>query len=311
MADNSIALFPIADLLLALGAHPGRNKNTFHSPFREDRNASLHIDPNRNVWFDHGAGIGGGNIDLVMKCRDCSAREAVDYILSLSQAPRVNAALEISTASDDNISSDKDTPSIAIPLSRRILIVRELRSPYLLDYIVSRGIPVSLAARYCNEVIIRGKANGRSYDNIGFWNNNGGIALKSPSGFKSTTKAGITTIDMRGEFTDRPTSGTVTLFEGFFDFLTWLAKDKRDVPSTDVVVLNSVANLTKAIPYLRLHDTAICCLDNDEAGRSALETLKSLRRELRNPTIIDGSLIYHGYDDLNDWWIAMKDRLNK
>ena len=311
MADNSFALFPVAELLMALGARPGKTRNTFHSPFREDKNASLHIDPRRNVWFDHGAGIGGGNIDLVMKCRGCSAKEAVDYILSLPQASQRTALQETLAAKDEESPFDDDGLAIAIPLSRRILIVRELRSPYLLEYIVSRGIPVSLAARYCNEVIVRGKVIGRSYDNIGFRNNNGGFALKSPSGFKSTTKAGITTIDMLGKFSERPTSGTVTLFEGFFDFLTWLAKDKRDVPSTDVVVLNSVANLTKAIPYLRLHDTAICCLDNDEAGRSALETLKSLRRELRNPTIIDSSIIYHGYDDLNDWWIAMKDRLNK
>jgi len=311
MADNSFALFPVAELLLALGARPGENKNSFHSPFREDKNASLHIDPRRNVWFDHGAGIGGGNIDLVMKCRGCSAREAVDYILSLPQASQRTALQETPAAKDEESPFDDDGLAIAIPLSRRILIVRELRSPNLLEYIVSRGIPVSLAARYCNEVIVRGKVIGRSYDNIGFRNNNGGFALKSPSGFKSTTKAGITTIDMLGKFSERPTSGTVTLFEGFFDFLTWLAKDKRDVPSTDVVVLNSVSNLTKAIPYLRLHNTAICYLDNDEAGRAALETLKSLRRELRNPAIIDSSIIYHGYDDLNDWWIAMKDRLNK
>ena len=143
MADNSFALFPVAELLLALGARPGKTRNTFHSPFREDKNASLHIDPRRNVWFDHGAGIGGGNIDLVMKCRDCSAREAVDFILSLSPS---DPATQVS-------SGNEKTPGAGLipevkPLSSRIVAVRELRSPYLLDYAASRGIPEKIAARY-------------------------------------------------------------------------------------------------------------------------------------------------------------------
>ena len=54
MADNRISSFPIAELLKALNARPGTRKNTYHSPFREDKDASLHIDPLRNLWYDHG-----------------------------------------------------------------------------------------------------------------------------------------------------------------------------------------------------------------------------------------------------------------
>ena len=43
MADNSFALFPVAELLLSLGARPGKTRNTFHSPFREDKNASRRV----------------------------------------------------------------------------------------------------------------------------------------------------------------------------------------------------------------------------------------------------------------------------
>ena len=306
MADNSFALFPVAELLLALGARPGKTRNTFHSPFREDKNPSLHIDPRRNVWFDHGAGIGGGNIDLVMKCRDCSAREAVDFILSLSSS---DPATQVS-------SGNEKTPGAGLipevkPLSSRIVTVRELRSPYLLDYAASRGIPEKIAVRYCKEVVLRGKTFGKTYDHIGFPNNNGGFALKSPSGFKSTTKSGITTIDSAGAFSEKPLAMTVTVFEGFFDFLSWLSSAKTEVPSTDVVVLNSVANIGRAIPYLWSHHTVVCCLDHDEAGRNALEALRSVRTVLRNPTIIDGSLFYFDYNDVNEWWMAMIRLLDK
>lgn len=306
MADNSFALFPVAELLLALGARPGKTRNTFHSPFREDKNASLHIDPRRNVWFDHGAGIGGGNIDLVMKCRGCSAREAVDFILSLSPS---DPATQVPSGGE-NTSGKSLIPEVK-PLFSRIVAVRELRSPYLLDYAASRGIPEKTAVRYCKEVVLRGKTFGKTYDHIGFPNNNGGFALKSPSGFKSTTKSGITTIDSAGAFSEKPLAMTVTVFEGFFDFLSWLSSAKTEVPSTDVVVLNSVTNVGRAIPYLWSHHTVVCCLDHDEAGRNALEALRSVRTVLRNPTIIDGSLFYFDYNDVNEWWMAMIRLLDK
>lgn len=303
MADTHISSFPIANLLSALGARPGRCKNTYHSPFRIDTNASLHIDPNRNIWFDHGAGIGGGNIDLVMKCRRCSAREAAKFILSLKQAGETSSSI-----SNEERLRYSTKPEVTKTLTSSILIVRELRSPFLLEYFKSRGIPEAVASKYCLEVTMRGKNCGRSYDNIGFRNNNGGFALKAPSGFKSTTKAGITTIDMQGTFTEQPISRTVSVFEGFFDFLSWLAKENREVPSTDVIVLNSVSNVSRAFPYMRLHDTIICYLDNDDAGRAALETIRSFRKARKSLAIIDGSLFYYGYKDLNEWWIAMINR---
>ena len=300
MSDKDLSTFPIAELLNALGARPGNHKNTFHSPFREDRNASLHIDPERNVWFDHGAGTGGGNVDLVMKVRGCTAHEAAEYILSLPQSGGVP------TAQAGSRPSDHDKPKENYPLIRRVLMIRDLMSPLLVEYAESRGIPSSLAARYCKEVIIRGKTFGKSYDHIGFPNNVGGYALKSPSGFKSTTRGGITTIDVGGRLSEQPTSETVTVFEGFFDFLSWLASRKIEIPTTDVLVLNSVTNLGRSLAYLKAHKTIVCCLDRDAAGVAALETLKGFRHELQDPVIIDGSLFYDGYKDVNEWWVGRK-----
>lgn len=296
MADNRIPSFPIADLLSALGARPGRSRNTYHSPFREDRNASLCIDPDRNIWYDHGAGIGGGNIDLVMRCRACTAGEAAEFILSLDasgRSPQERVARYAGIG----------TPRISHSAPNRIIRVRYVHSAHLLDYCESRGIPPQLVSRYCREVTLRGKTVGRTYESLGFLNNSGGYALKSATGFKSTTKAGGTTIDIHGDFTDRPSSGMVTVFEGFFDFLSWLACHNLVVPTTDVLVLNSVANLARGLTYFRLHRQVICCLDRDDAGQKALE---DLRTALPGSDVRDGSGIYEGYKDLNEWWVGRK-----
>ena len=68
---------------------------------------------------------------------------------------------------------------------------------------------------------MRSQQRNQTFTLIGFENNAGGYALKSPSGYKSTTAAGITTINDKGERTDMPTSSSVLVFEGFFDFLSW------------------------------------------------------------------------------------------
>lgn len=294
MADNPLSSFPIAGLLKALGAHPGTHKNTYHSPFREDRNASLCIDPERNLWYDHGAGVGGGNVDLVMRCLNCTRQEAAEYILSQPQSSTIPPP--------SSVAENRPRPGA---LANRIIRVVELQRPYLLDYLASRGIPLRIARWYCKEVVVRSRNPGKTYDSIGFPNNVGGYALKSPNGFKSTTKGGITTIDTEGEFTKKITSDTVTVFEGVFDFLSWLASERRLYPTTDVCILNSVSHVAQAVSYLRLHRLIICCLDNDQAGRAALDTIRSMNGGGHEYAVIDGSLFYEGYNDINDWWVAM------
>lgn len=68
----------------------------------------------------------------------------------------------------------------------------------------------------------------------------------------------------------------------------------------------AVSHPGRSLTYLKKHSTIICCLDNDVAGRTALETLRTYKHELRNPAIVDGSLFYYGYKDVNEWWMAMK-----
>ena len=49
----------------------------YRSPFREDSNASLKVDYNKNLWYDFGTNDGGTMIDFVIRMDRCSAQEAV------------------------------------------------------------------------------------------------------------------------------------------------------------------------------------------------------------------------------------------
>jgi len=196
-----------------------------------------------------------------------------------------------------------DTPTSPRDADARVVMARRLQSRDLIKYAMSRGIPPQIASRYCVEVAARGKVQGMLYLNLGFPNNNGGYALKAPSGFKSTTKTGITTINTSGKFTDEASCDTVTVFEGFFDFLSWLVETGSMTPLTDVVVLNSVSNVGRAIPYLDRHRETSCYLDRDEAGRKALE---SIMHSAGHTKVTDCSMFYYGYNDFNEWLTATK-----
>ena len=67
------------------------------------------------------------------------------------------------------------------------------------------------------------------------------------------------------------------------------------------VVLNSTANLEKAVPFLSKHEKINAFLDNDEAGQQALEKLQKL-----NLPVVDVSKRYVGFKDVNDYLCGKK-----
>lgn len=92
------------------------------------------------------------------------------------------------------------------------------------------------------------------------------------------------------------------------DFLSYLTIKKFPAFSLNVVVLNSVANLDKAIPFLLCNNNIHLFLDHDEAGRKATAEIVNRCPESR---VIDHSGFYLGYKDVNDYLRAKKRRGEK
>ena len=281
MFNNELYNIPLHKVLESLGARPGRERNMWFSPLREDKTASLHIDPVKNVWFDFGLNKGGTNVDLIMMVRKCSQAEAYRFLGHLEPS-----------AYRSKLQAEAEEPR-----AQRTFTIREIRNNYLLQYLESRKIPVDLARRYLKEVIIYDPGKNRYYTLLGLPNSAGGYAMRSPSGIKTTNKAGVTLLNSEGKFTSRPSTGKVAIFEGMFDFLSWRVMQSSELPTCDVVILNSVNNLQKAAAYLAQHGSATCFLDNDAAGERCYQSVRDM---MEGKEVTDMSDLYGDYKDLSE-----------
>lgn len=276
MDAKTINKFPIKKYLAGRGIHPAKDRayyGLYHSPLREDRNPSMKVDYDKNLWIDYGAGEGGTLIDLVMRLERCDAGEAMRRLEQW-----IGGAF-ISSFHGHNLIMPKRTPSIIVEAARA------LETFALLSYLKERGIDLDTARTHCSEVHYR--VADKSYFAVGFRNDAGCWELRNRY-FKGCTSKAPTT--RSGDYP------TCLVFEGFMDFLSYLTLKRDPNPSHNIAVLNSVTNLSKAVPFIASHEQVYAYLDNDDAGRKATAALKAACRNLS-----DQSVHYRPHNDLNDY----------
>lgn len=171
--------------------------------------------------------------------------------------------------------------------------VRSLANPALIDYLRERGISDPVARTHCREVHYR--VGDKSYFAIGFQNDAGGWELRNPY-FKSCVAPKALTTHDRG-------SDTCMVFEGFMDYLSYLTLQRTSLPQINAVILNSVVNVPKAIPFLGTHKTVHAFLDNDESGRKAFARIEAA---LPLCEVVDQSGFYRPYKDVNAYLQAVR-----
>jgi DNA primase len=285
---DDIKRISIREFLGAMGITPKTEKpgcGMYFSPLREERTASFKVDYDLNLWCDHGTGEGGDIIRFVMRLENCTFPE------SLERLQGTTAGLSVPTIVPTNRPTSQ-------PPAIEITEVRPLENHALRQYLQSRQIDLSIAERYCKEVHFR--MNGKPYYAIGFKNDAGGWKLRNEWFKGSSTPKNITTFPNG--------SDTVMVFEGFIDFLSYLSLKDNPAPSIDTAVLNSVANLRKATPFLESHRTIHAFLDNDDAGR---KSLACLRESLPASEVVDQSPFYRDYKDLNEYWCEKSNPKNQ
>ena len=158
------------------------------------------------------------------------------------------------------------------------LEVGELTHPALLRYLQERGINIALAKAQCKELHFT--HNGKPYFAIGFPNVAGGFEVRNRFFKGCVAPKDISHIRQQGEAREK-----CLVFEGMMDYLSFLTLRKRncsnlpDLDRQDYVILNSTANVSKAIDVLHGYGRIHCMLDNDEAGKKGVSGIgKEVRR---------------------------------
>lgn len=278
MDIDAIKGISLVDFLHHLGYDPtGRDSKGlwYYAPYRNERKPSFHVRPNKGVWFDFGTGNGGDIFTL--------AGELSGKLNFIEQAKYIAETMNMPVAEPF-----KPKQFIEEPTFEDVQVSR-LVSPSLLRYLANRGIPADIAQRYCVQVDYN--LHGKNYYAIGFENNAHGFELRS-SFFKGSYPPKHITHIANG-------NPRCNVFEGFIDFLSAERLGFND--GKDTVVLNSVANIGKAIPTFAGYPLILCYLDNDEAGRNALARLQ---REFGD-RVMDKSSLYPKHKDVNDYLMSL------
>lgn len=275
---KEIKSIPLATFLSQLGYEPTARKGTrlwYKSPLRQEQTPSFKVETTLNCWYDFGLGRGGNIIDLATELyQSTDLRYLMRCIINSCPVPSVQT---VASSYPQRHSAPSMERFEVVPLEHRALVA----------YLQERGIPAHIAKAKCKEAHY--SANGKFYFAVAFENVSEGWELRNRY-FKGCR--GRKDISYLPWARDGP-STECAVFEGFIDYLSALTLGI--ISGTDAIILNSVVNVNKAVPYLKGYTAINCYLDNDTAGRTALTELTAIY----GTTVIDRSILYSEFNDLN------------
>jgi len=260
----------INDFMKHCGNKPAieKEKETWYpSPFRQEKDPSFRVNNSMQLWYDYGIGQGGDIIKLGCLLFSCDVAGFLEWL------ERENFSFR-----------QQEGPKIVEPKSK-ITSIEPISDPLLIKYIEERAISKEIAKEYCKQVNYSVGSN--YFKSIGFPNRSGGWELRSKT-FKGATSKDLSLIK-RGSF-------GVCVFEGFFDLLSYIQLRPEESNCNDLLSLNSLALLDKALELLINYKEVKLFLDNDEAGEAATGKILGLKLSL----VIDCSKQYSAHKDLNE-----------
>lgn len=283
---KEIKFIPLATFLSQLGHSPVKtqgNRLWYKSPLRQEHTASFKVQTDINCWYDFGIGKGGNIIDLAAELYHSNdLRYLMDCIAKCVSVPSPQTV----ASSPQRRSASSFTDIKVVPFRHHALVA----------YLQERGIPAQIAVEHCKQ--LHYSCRGKRYYAVGFANESGGYETRNRY-FKGCIAP--KDISLR-RIRDGP-STDVAVFEGFIDYLSALTLGITQ--GADAIILNSVSNVGKAIPYLCDYNTINCYLDNDNAGKSAFAAISA-----DFVSVIDCSTLYSQFNDLNEFLTQSKNTIN-
>jgi len=251
------------------------NELWYRAPYRNERTPSFRVNVAKQLWYDFGLGKGGDIFTLAGEF--LQSDDFMEQAKFIAETVRVPFAM---------VEKPQFLPEPSEPVFEGVEAVPLLRSP-LTEYLAERGIPYAIASRYCCR--LNYGVRGKRYFAVGFLNMSGGYEVRG-----RYFKGCVPPKDVSPVKTGNTTSDVCSVFEGFMDFLSAVT---LGLDTGDCLVLNSVANMDKAVKYLDGYGRIDCFLDRDKAGQIVLEALK----RHYGGRVCDRSALYDGCKDLNEY----------
>lgn len=279
----------MVDYLSSLGFNAIKIRGEDHwyfSPFRDERTPSFKINSRSNIWYDHGSGDGGNIIDFGILYHRVDVRGFLELLIrdyrrndfSFHPQCKKDGDIGLVAGEKENLADSKIV----------VTATRQLSDKRLVHYLNARSISPDLASQFCQEVDFT--LYKKQHTAIGFSNGKGGYELRN-SYFKGSSSP------KTFRFVDNG-SQELQVFEGFFDFLSWLSHFKNDQPASNFLVLNSLSFFQRAKQTMEQHSSVGLWLDRGTAGQVC--TTQALKN---NPAYADKSNLYKDFDDLNEWLV--------
>ena len=239
---------------------------------REEKSPSLCVDFAQNKAFDFGTGKSYDVISIVQQLSKCSVSDALQYLEKF----------------DTSIQSTNKS-ILEINKNYEILEVKEIEHMALAEYLKLRKV-------FDKKHLVKEihyQMNGKNYFGVGFYNNSGGVEIRNKYSKICLGKKDITLIK-----NELNLKNEICVFEGFFDFLTYLNLPNVQISNSDYLILNSTAMFFKAEKQLTQYDKIVLFLDNDLSGSILAEKIVD-----KYENVEDCSILYEDFKDLNEWLV--------
>lgn len=269
----------------------------FKAVWRKEKNESVSIRKASDgvwVWVDHGAGIKGTNIDLVLKVKDCSYISALKWLrdryLYMSPAFYSQPAFPV-----QNSASSQFNPAW------EILACRDIQRLALLYWRERKLTSSDLANAYVRELKIRHNKSGKTFWAAGHKNIIGGWELFMP--LQGSFKSCVSPKSVSWIEGDR---GCLIIAESVIDAIA-ASKISGIEYNADKLALNSTKLNERAVSYLKernlRYNRIILALDNDKSGK---ETASIMEKALQKTGAVERMKYDYGDDPSSEWkmmWI--------
>ncbi len=304
MRAKDAKTIPISDYLSREGVNPVKQRKSggelwYSSPLRAgDSNPSFTINTEHNIWYDHGLAIGGTIIDLICTLENATVKESLAILDSSGLSPGTPIDLSYfaklpSFSEKAGLAGKKEKVGES---TFEIKSETDIRNPALLQYLDSRCIDHDIAGRYLKEIRFCSRGKIGEFFALG-WPNGDGYETRSSifKGFVGTRKD-ISRIGLAD-------GKSLSIFEGFFDFLAFLTYYKIKDFQNAAIILNSTSLRKRTLEEIDYYDFSkvYLFLDNDVAGNDCKDFFQLAIEDVE---VVDKSNLYAGYKDFNEMTIG-------